>query len=126
MKPAVKPFIIAELILIASLGLITAIVFRTVDSLHYTAHLWFIPAFLFITSTSLFSVHIAKVTDRDSRFTSRYMLSNGVKMMIYLVALVIYAFVFPNNAQAFLIVFLFFYFGFTILEVVFVLRYIKR
>lgn len=126
MKGTFKRFVITEFIVLGAIIVLGALFFAFVFPTHYTPHVLFVPPFLLAASLVLFHLHASSTKVRDAQFTSRYMMTNGVKMMIYLVAIVIYAFVFPENAYSFLITFLICYFSLTIVEVIFILRLVKR
>lgn len=126
MKTFFKRLVFTEIIVLGILAIVAAILFTAVFPNYYTPHLFFIPPFLFAASLILFRVHGAYLQGSSAQFTAKYMMANGAKMMVYLVGIVIYAFVFPENAYSFLITFLVCYFSLTVVEVVFVLRLIKR
>jgi len=126
MKTMFKRLVLAEIIVLGILAIIAAVLFTAVFPDYYTPHLFFIPPLLLTASLVLFRIHGAHLQGSSAQFAAKYMMANGAKMMVYLVAIVIYAFAFPENAYSFLITFLVCYFGLTVVEVVFVLRLIKR
>ncbi|MFO7939609.1 MAG: hypothetical protein R6U66_07665 [Bacteroidales bacterium] len=126
MKGTFKRFVIAELLVLGVIILLGGLLYAFVFPSYYTPHVLFVPPFLLAASLFLFRLHASSTQVRDAQFTSRYMMTNGVKMMVYLIAIVIYAFVFPENAHSFLITFLICYFSLTTVEVIFVLRLVKQ
>lgn len=123
---AFKNFLIKETILTVSLGLIALILFRTVLSSYYHPVFW-LNLFIIAVLTGILHFSILKVsTEGHSRFSSRFIMISGVKMMIYLVFILLFAFLNPEKAKFFLITFLILYFIYTFFEVLLMLKYFNK
>lgn len=126
MKNVFKRLVIVELVVLGFLAILGTVLFTAFFPNYYTPHLLVIPPLLLAASLIIFRVHSANLQGSSAQFTARYMMANGAKMMVYLVGIVLYAFIYPENAYSFLITFLVCYSCLTIVEVVFVLRLIKQ
>ena len=83
--------------------------------------------FLVFAITALVHISLVKVSENDPRrFTSKYLGSIGVKMVIYIVFIAIYLAVNTEKAVPFLVSFLVCYVAFTIVEVAAMLKHQKR
>jgi hypothetical protein len=123
---AFKNFLIKEIILTVFLGLIALILFQTVLSSYYHPVFW-LNLFIIAVLTGILHFSILKFsTEKHSRFLSRFMMISGIKMMIYLVFIVLFALFNPDYAKFFLITFLILYFIYTFFEVWLVLKIFKQ
>ncbi|MDK2977586.1 MAG: hypothetical protein PWP52_300 [Bacteroidales bacterium] len=123
---AFNKFLIKEAILTVTLGLIALILFRTVLSTYYLPVFW-LNLFIIAGLTGILHFSILKVsTEGHSRFSSRFIMISGIKMMIYLVFIVLYALFNPDHAKFFLITFLILYFIYTFFEVLLILKFLNK
>ncbi|MGC9373570.1 MAG: hypothetical protein ACP5DQ_00835 [Bacteroidales bacterium] len=123
---AFNKFLIKEAILTVSLGVIALILFQTVLSTYYHPVFW-LNLFIIAVLTGILHFSILKVsTEGYSRFSSRFIMISGIKMMIYLVFIVLFALFNPDHAKFFLITFLILYFIYTFFEVLLMLKYFNK
>jgi len=123
---AFKTFLIRELILTALVSCIALIVFKTSLKEYYLPIFWGILALVAILS-ALFHYSVIQVKEKGvTKFSSRFMMVSGVKMIIYLVLIVSYVFSHPENATSFLISFFVLYLIYTVFEVILIVRYLKN
>jgi hypothetical protein len=123
---AFKKFLFLEILFTAVLSLVAYILFTTLLSEYYLPVFWILLG-LIATLTAIFHYSIVQVQENQpARFSTRFMMITGIKMMVYLIFITAYAFMNPENAAKFLISFLVLYLLYTILEVVLVVRYFKR
>jgi len=69
-------------------------------------------------------IRISVISPRS--FVGKFVVFSGIKMMIYLVIILIYAFIIKKEIVIFIIGFLILYFLFTILEVSAILKFLKK
>lgn len=123
---AFNKFLIKEAILTVFLGLIALILFQTVLSTYYHPVFW-LNLFIIAVLTGVLHFSILKVsTEGHSRFSSRFIMISGIKMMIYLVFIVLFALFNPGHAKFFLITFLILYFIYTFFEVLLMLKFFNK
>lgn len=123
---AYNKFLIKEAILTVFLGLIALILFQTVLSTYYHPVFW-LNLFIIAVLTGVLHFFILKVsTEGHSRFSSRFIMISGIKMMIYLVFIVLFALFNPGHAKFFLITFLILYFIYTFFEVLLMLKFFNK
>jgi len=123
---AFKKFLFQELLFTAIISLAAFILFRTLLSEYYISVFWLllgIIAFL----TAIFHYSVLQIQEKlASRFTHRFMMFTGVKMIIYLAFITTYAFMFPEKAKVFLLAFLALYLLYTVFEVILIIRFLKK
>ncbi len=123
---AFKKFIIKEAILTVSLGLIALTLFQTVLKTYYHPVFW-LNLFIIAILTGVLHFSVLKVSEEGySRFSSRFMMSSGVKMMAYLVFMLVYALFNTDHAKLFLITFLILYFIYTFFEVFLTIKFFNK
>jgi len=120
-----KKFLIRELILTALVSFIAIIFFRTFLNDYYLLVFWVIVAVVAIL-TALFHYSVIQVKEKGAtKFSTRFMMISGIKMIIYLVLIVSYVFSNPLKATPFLISFFILYLIYTAFEVILIIRYLK-
>lgn len=123
---AFKRFLFREILFTAALSLGAYVLFSTVLSEYYLPVFWILLV-LIATLTAIFHYSIVQIQEKQpARFSTRFMMITGIKMMVYLVGITAYAFIYPENAAKFLISFLTLYLLYTIFEVVLIVRYFKN
>jgi len=123
---AFRKFLFRELIFTLILALISYTLFQTVLKEYYLPVFWLLFGVITIF-TAVFHLSILQVSDKNSaKFSSRFMMVSGIKMMIYLALIVFYAFSFPDKAKTFLVSFFILYLLYTIFEVVLIVSFFKK
>ena len=123
---AFKKFLIKEAILTVSLGLVALILFQTVLKTYYHPVFW-LNFFIIASLTGILHFSVLKVSKEGySRFSSRFMMISGIKMMAYLVFILVYALFNTDHAKFFLITFLILYFIYTFFEVSLTIKFFNK
>lgn len=123
---AFKKFIIKETILTVSLGVVALILFQTVLQSFYHPVFW-LNLLVVAGLTGILHYSIIRVsTESHSRFSSRFMMIAGIKMIAYLMFIVFYALLNPDHAKFFLISFLIIYFIYTGFEVFLSIKFFSK
>ena len=121
-----RKFLIRELIFALILALISYTLFQTVLKEFYLPVFWLLFGIITVF-TAVFHLSILQVSDKNSaKFTSKFMMVSGIKMIIYLALIVFYAFSFPDKAKIFLISFFILYMLYTIFEVLLIVNFFKK
>lgn len=82
-----------------------------------TPALYYMIAFFYALSVLVHFLLISASKKKFAHFNNRYMLATVVKLLLFMVILIVYVFVFPEDAVNFLITFLVLYVLFTGFEV---------
>ena len=123
---AFRNFVFRELIFAATLGLIALVLFQTVLKEYYLPVFWILFGIITVF-TAVFHYSVLRVSEKEtSKFTPKFMMVSGIKMIIYLVIIVYYAFSFPEKARIFLISFFVLYLLYTVFEVLLIVNYFKK
>lgn len=123
---ALKKFILREILFAAILGVIAYILFQTILKEYYLPVFWILFVVILILTT-FFHFSVLQAGNKElSKFSSKFMMFTGIKMIIYLFIIVFYAFAYPENAKIFLISFLILYSVFTAFEVILIVSYFKK
>lgn len=123
---AFKTFLIRELILTVLVSFIAIILFNAFLSDYYLPIFWVILALIAIL-TALFHYSIIQVKEKGvTKFSTRFMMVSGVKMIIYLALIVSYVFSNSEKATPFLISFFVLYLIYTVFEVILIIKYLKN
>lgn len=121
-----KKFLFLELILTIFIGLLSLALFQTVLKNYYYPAFWLLLGVVSLL-TGLFHYAIIHVNEKSSsKFSSRFMMATGLKMMLYLAFITSYALLNPHKAKVFLISFLILYLIYTVFEVLLIVRYFKK
>jgi hypothetical protein len=83
-----------------------------------------VPFVMLVTS----SVHyiLMKVSSNPRTFIGKFVAFSGLKLIIFLIAILVYAFLIKNEVVIFMLGFLITYFVFTILEISAILKFLKK
>ncbi len=123
---AFRNFIFRELIFATILGLIAFILFQTLLKEYYLPVFWILFGIITVF-TAVFHYSVLRVSEKEtSKFTSKFMMVSGIKMIIYLVIIVYYAFSFPEKTRIFLISFFILYLLYTVFEVLSTVLHLKK
>ncbi|MFO7827642.1 MAG: hypothetical protein R6V23_03395 [Bacteroidales bacterium] len=123
---AFKKFIIKEAFLTASIGVLALILFQTVLQSFYHPVFW-LNLIVVAGLTGILHFSIIRVSDEShSKFSARFMMIAGIKMIAYLMFIVFYALLNPEHAKFFLITFLILYFIYTGFEVFLTIKFFNK
>lgn len=126
MTTAYRQLIVKILIFTTLVFIISFVLFSTV------LKIWYFPAYpyqilLIALVTTIGHLWILKAAGQNTRrFTTAYMASVTLKLMVYLTFMLVYLLIDHSQVIPFAITFITFYISFTIFEVVQVLNYIKK
>jgi hypothetical protein len=126
MKEELRKFILLALI-IATFLMTGTFVFSVTGIVRIPVYpvLYIVPFVMLITvAAHAFLIYAVKKGDRT--FISKYISASGVKLMIYLAALLIYVFSVGVNVKFVMVIFLISYVGYSIAEVYSILKYLKK
>jgi hypothetical protein len=123
---AFRKFLIRELIFALILATIAYVLFQTVLKEYYLPVFWLLFGIISMF-TAVFHLSVLQVSDKSTaKFSSKFMMVSGIKMMIYLALIVFYAFSFPDKAKIFLISFFILYMLYTVFEVLLIVNFFKK
>ena len=123
---ALKKFILKELVFTGSIGIIAFILFQTALKNYHIPVFWVLLGIIALL-TGVMHYSILQVAEKDVvKFSSRFMMVSGIKMMIYLVIITSYVFLNPTKAKNFLIFFFILYALYTVFEVILIVKYFKN
>ena len=121
-----KEFIIQETILAAAITLIGYLLFTTILESYYRHIIPFLLVVVYLMTAAVHGFLLLTHKQEPEKFIRRFLLASGLKIVLYILFLVIYLLLFPENAAIFLLSFLFIYFFFTLFEVVSIHRTVKK
>lgn len=123
---ALKKFIIREIVFAAILGIVAYVLFQTILKDYYLPVFWMLFCVISLF-TAIFHYSVLHAGSKElSKFSSKFMMFAGIKMIIYLFIIVFYAFSFPDKAKFFLISFFILYLLYTVFEVILILGYFNK
>lgn len=122
---AFKKFILWEMVLTISIGIIALFLFQTICKIYYLPVFWILLGVISLLTGVLHYTNIQVSEKNTSKFTSGFLTVTGIKMMIYLILITLYVLLKPQNATVFLISFLILYFLYTAFEVVQIVLFLK-
>jgi hypothetical protein len=126
MNATSRQFIVKILILTLLIYAITTILFYTVFKMWYFAAYPYL-LLLIATITTIGHLLVIKASGQNTRrFTTAYMASVTLKLIVYLSVLLVYLLIDRSNMIPFVCTFLVIYILFTIFEVTQVLAFIKK
>lgn len=121
-----KPFLIKSTLLTLLIFLIGAVLYATILKSYYFSLLPLVVLFFFVV-TNLVHAYFLKIADKsNTRFTSKYMAVNYIKMFFYIVVAIIFVVINREFAKVFVANFLVLYIVYTIFEVNEILKKIKQ
>ena len=117
MKKAIAQFTLRNGILTLTLGLLTFLFTLLFSSIRVTNSYPYILAFLFLFSWAAFYITAKSMDKKVSRFANTYMIINFLKLVIFSLFLLAYAYLNKADAASFIITFFIYYIFFTTLEI---------
>ncbi len=118
MKKSISQFTLRLGILTLLLGLFTFVFSLLFPDIHVTASYPYILVFLFLFSWAAFHITAKSMTKKISRFANTYMIINFLKLVIFSLFILAYAFLNKADAVSFIITFFVYYIFYSVLEVV--------
>jgi len=119
-------FLFKLFILVLAIGLVALILLKTSYSQLILPVFWYMLIGM-AGLTAIMHFSILKISEIGAqKFTSRFMMVSGIKMILYLIFITIYVFTFTAQAKVFLISFFILYMLFTVFEVVQIMIYLKQ
>lgn len=98
----------------------------SISSEHSFASLYFVIPFIMAITILFHYVLIRASAVNPRNFVGKFAAFSGVKLMIYMVSILIYAFAIKKEVVVFLMGFLIIYLLFTILEISSILKFLKK
>ena len=121
-----KKFIIRELLFTILVSFLAIVLFKTIFEDYYLKIFWGLLGIIALL-TAFFHYSILQIKENETgKFTSKFMIFTGTKMVIYLVLITAYVFIVPENAVSFLISFFGLYLLYTVFEVLLIVKYLKK
>ena len=121
-----KRFLLRELLFTICIAGIAFLLFGSLLADYYLPIFWIMLGVIALL-TGIFHYSLIQIQEnQSSRFSQRFMMISGIKMMIYLVFITSYAFMNPEKATSFLISFFILYLLYTVFEVILSVRYLKK
>ncbi len=117
MKKSIARFTLRNGILTLALGLLTFLFTLLFSSVHVTRSYPYILAFLFLFSWAAFYITAKSMDKKITRFANTYMIINFLKLVIFSLFLLAYAYLNKADAASFIITFFIYYVFFTALEI---------
>ena len=110
MRTSVNRFLFLELIFTVLIAVIGFALLKLIFPERFSPDIFVLQGIIAVMTAVMYSM-LYKVAEKDlAKFSSRFVLINGSKMMIYLVFIMIYAFTFREKAVTFLVSFLILYY----------------
>lgn len=126
MSDVAGKFLVKILIFILIISLIASALFATILKMFYLCAFPYLVLLIAIVTT-IGHLWVVKASDQNTmKFTTTFMASVTLKLMIYLFFMLIYLLIDRSEAITFVITFMILYILFTIFEVVQVLDFIKK
>ncbi len=117
MKKFTSKFTLRLTILTLILGLLTFVLSLLFPAIHITTSYPYILAFLFLFSWAAVSLTAKSMEKKISRFANTYMIINFLKLVIFSLFILAYAYLNKADAASFTITFFIYYVFFTTIEV---------
>ena len=116
-----------QLTIYAVLLLLAYLLFVWVAPVNWVSDVFwaFVPFFYLLVLLSKYVVYLLGVRS-GRRFTDVFLVVTVFRFVIYLLAIVFYAFAFPDDALVFVVTFFVFYFAFTVFEVIYLYQDLKK
>ena len=121
-----KKFLLQEIVLTISIGIVSLILFQTVLENYYLPVFWILLAIISILTGVLHYSNIQTSAKKASKFATGFLMVTGIKMMIYLVLITTYVLLNPEKASAFLISFFILYIFYTTFEVLSIIKHLQH
>ncbi len=117
MQKSISQFTLRLGILTLILGLFTFGFTRLFSGIHVTVSYPYVLIFLFLFSWAAFYITAKSMEKKISRFANTYMIINFLKLVIFALFILAYAYLNRADATSFIIIFFVYYIFYTVLEV---------
>lgn len=121
-----KRFFIRELVFTILVAGISFVLFTWILPQYYLSVFWTLLAGIAIITGLVHFSNLRFGQKEFSKFSSRFVMMTGMKMIIYLFILIFYVFSYPENAKVFLIYFIILYLLYTAFEVISIIKYFRN
>jgi len=118
MKKSISQFTLRLGILTLILGLSTFVFTRLFSGIHVTASYPYVLIFLFLFSWAAFYITAKSMGKKISRFANTYMIINFLKLVVFALFILAYAYLNRADAASFIIIFFVYYIFYAVLEVI--------
>lgn len=125
MQPITK-ILVKNLIFTLIIAVVSFFLFKTVFSANYLSVYWLILIGMSVLTALIHFLLIKLSTQSHSKFSSRFILITGIKMIFYLFFIISYSFLNPKQAVSFLVSFMVLYIAYTAFEVIIILPFFKH
>ena len=121
-----RKLLVKNLIFTILLALISFILFNTALTVYYIPVFWYLLGGM-ATITAIIHFVLVKLSHSNiSKFSNRFILITGVRMIVFLTLITSYSLIFPQQAVSFLISFLALYLLYSVFEVVLIIPLLKE
>ncbi len=117
MKKSISKFSLRLVILTLILGLLTFVLSLLFPAIRMTVSYPYILIFLFLFSWATFYITAKSMEEKISHFANTYMIINFLKLFIFSLFILAYAYLNKADAVSFILTFFIYYIFFTALEV---------
>jgi len=121
-----KRFLFRTSLLAALFLLAGALIYTRVIPECYTPSLIFLLIFIFLVTNIVYGWLFTTLKKNNRKFTNAYLASSFIKMLVYLIVVIAWAWLEREHAKIILVNFLIIYVAFSILEVVEMIRLVKK
>jgi hypothetical protein len=126
MKTELRKFVL-QTIIIAVLIILTILFLQFFNVIQYSVQpVFFIVPFIMLVTVAFHTYLIYTAKKGDRMFISKYIASSGLKLMLYLAAILIYIFSKGVNIKFVMIIFLITYIIYSFIEVYSIIKYLKK
>jgi uncharacterized membrane protein YozB (DUF420 family) len=126
MIPGTRKFLFALIILSAALGITGILLFRFAFRGWYFAFFPVLILVFFLVNSGFLLYFFRHINQSDNQFIRGFMLSTGIKLMLYLILILVYVILFPRSAIPFTITVAILYIAYTAFDLYAMLSVLKR
>lgn len=123
---SINKILIKNLVFTVILAVISFVLFKTVLSGYHLPIFWVILLGMSILTAIIHFLLIQLSAQSFSKFSSRFILITGLKMIVFLSFIISYAFLNPKQAVPFLVSFIILYIAYTTFEVIIIIPFFKH
>ncbi len=117
MKKSISQFTLRLAILTLILGVLTFVFSLLFSGIHITVSYPYILAFMFLFSWASFYITAKSMEKKLTRFANTYMIINFLKLVLFSLLIIIYAYLNKADASSFIVTFFIYYVFFTVVEI---------
>lgn len=120
-----KSFLLRELVFTVLVASVAFILFSSILSQYYLPIFWILFVGIALLTGLVHFSNLRFAEKEFSKFSSRFVMMTGIKMIIYLFVIVFYVFLNTTNAKIFLVYFIIIYLLYTAFEVISIVKHFK-